>query len=1149
MSAETGTLERLIRLVGEAFAALADKLDLESVADLIADLGLSPPWTVLESTGVGAALTATSAVANDLKAGLPDLIAAIEAADSSSPATIATLVDQGRLTLTRIAALIDKIKELPGALRAGALSLPADEKAILEQFLEDFASRLIDHLLLEQVDRLNDRIVSQIALTGILEDRIVGDPEGDPRLIPHRYRRTHLDALGKLATDPLAYLAETTGWGQPGFDGHEVIARIINVLDIHDHRLSLLFPPGEPVRLEIPYGHVTIGDDPADPTGPKGLVARWADDASADTDFTVSLGGPWSLRTASKSRWEAGVELGLFPPGRLTLKPPAGEASADLTLALLAERDDKAPMTLVALAGATRIELKRFEARAELKLAAATPPGHSHAEPSFSFIPEGLNFVLDVGGGDGFLKSISGGGRGKSDITLGATWSPTKGLKFDGSAALEIAIPAHTRLGPATIETVYLIAGFKNGEIPLEISAALRGELGPFTAVVDRVGVEFKASFPEDGGNLGPMQLKAGFKPPSGLGLSIDGGGFSGGGFLKRDPASGEYAGALELVFQDVVQVKAFGVLDTRMPDGAEAYSLVVVINAEFTPIQLSFGFTLNGVGGLLGVNRTALHDQLRAGLRDGSMNSILFPKDLIANAPRIIGDLKRMFPPQSGRYLIGPMAKLGWGTPPLVTLELGIILEIPRPAVAILGVLRVAVPADDVAILNLQVNFLGVIDFERKELSIDASLFDSRLLAFTLTGDMAVRLYWGENASFLLTAGGFHPDFTPPPLALPQLNRLAISMWAGNPRLSAEAYFAVTSNTVQFGARVELEYGVKVFNVYGFVSLDALLRFDPFHFIAEIAGQVAVRSGGSTLFSIRLELMLEGPTPWHARGRGSFEIGFIFTVTISAGFEITFGEDRDTSLPPVQARALLEDALRADGAWRALAPARAHVSLRELSAGAGVVIPPTGALAVSQKIAPLQLPLARIGAQRVEGANTFAIVDVSMGAGVEPPVTHPVEEQFPAAQFLELSDAERLSRRSFEPFQSGVEIAGGVAPRADYQTRVDVAYEVIYVRKPRRPLFFFLRDALLDLLVAGSAAGRSKLSAEKRVPTGLATPAVTLPKEHFVVAGMDDLRPHAPDMVFSSQSAAVIALQGAVRKDARLSGRLQVVSSYEAAA
>jgi hypothetical protein len=206
------------------------------------------------------------------------------------------------------------------------------------------------------------------------------------------------------------------------------------------------------------------------------------------------------------------------------------------------------------------------------------------------------------------------------------------------------------------------------------------------------------------------------------------------------------------------------------------------------------------------------------------------------------------------------------------------------------------------------------------------------------------------------------------------------------------------------------------------------------------------------------------------------------------------------------------------------------------------------GALIVSQKSAPLNLPLARVGARRVEGANRFSIVDVKLGTDPDPPTMLPVEEEFAPAQFLDLSDSEKLSRRSFEPFEAGVEIAGGSAPRADAQKHVDVVYEVIYVRKPRRSVLFRLRDTILDLLVAGSAAGRSKLSAERTAPTGLGTPEVVLPREEFIVAGVDDLAPHGTKR-FSSQSAAMAALKVAVANDAQLTNRLQVVSSFEAAA
>ena len=169
-------------------------------------------------------------------------------------------------------------------------------------------------------------------------------------------------------------------------------------------------------------------------------------------------------------------------------------------------------------------------------------------------------------------------------------------------------------------------------------------------------------------------------------------------------------------------------------------------------PIQLSYGFTLLGVGGLLGLNRTVELDALQVGVRDGTLNSILFPTDVVANAPRIISDLKRVFPPHEDRFLIGPMGKLGWGTPTLISVEIGLMLEIPRPTFAILGVLRVQLPAEEFGTIYLQVNFAGSVDFEKGQLQFDASLYNSRVLISPLTGDMALRIYWGGDPNFLLT-------------------------------------------------------------------------------------------------------------------------------------------------------------------------------------------------------------------------------------------------------------------------------------------------------------------------------------------------------------------------------------------------------------
>ena len=138
--------------------------------------------------------------------------------------------------------------------------------------------------------------------------------------------------------------------------------------------------------------------------------------------------------------------------------------------------------------------------------------------------------------------------------------------------------------------------------------------------------------------------------------------------------------------------------------------------------------------------------DALAEGVRSGGLNSIMFPHDVVANAPQIISDLRSFFPPETGTFLIGPMAKLGWGTPTLVSLSLGIIIEIPGN-VAIVGVLRVALPTDDAAVVVLQVSFVGAIEFDKSRGWFFASLFDSRVLFITIDGEMGLLIAFGDDA------------------------------------------------------------------------------------------------------------------------------------------------------------------------------------------------------------------------------------------------------------------------------------------------------------------------------------------------------------------------------------------------------------------
>src|SRR6185295_3778734 len=150
---------------------------------------------------------------------------------------------------------------------------------------------------------------------------------------------------------------------------------------------------------------------------------------------------------------------------------------------------------------------------------------------------------------------------------------------------------------------------------------------------------------------------------------------------LFFDSQRHEYGGILQLEIAETISAKAVGLLTTQMPGGGRGYSLIVIIAAEgFPPIQLGFGFTLTGIGGLLGVNRTVTVDVLRSGIKNGTLGSILFPADPIRNAPQIISDLRAVFPPAADRFVFGPMATIAWGTPTILTLEIALLLELPEP-------------------------------------------------------------------------------------------------------------------------------------------------------------------------------------------------------------------------------------------------------------------------------------------------------------------------------------------------------------------------------------------------------------------------------------------------------------------------------------
>ena len=561
-----------------------------------------------------------------------------------------------------------------------------------------------------------------------------------------------------------------------------------------------------------------------------------------------------------------------------------------------------------------------------------------------------------------------------------------------------------------------------------------------------------------------------------------------GGGFLIYDPKKEEYGGILQLEVAETIAVKAIGLLTTRMPDGSKGFSLVVIVSAQgFAPIQLGFGFTLAAIGGLLGVNRTVMTDVLRSGLKNGTLGSILFPVDPIRNAPQIVSDLRTVFPPVRNRHVFGPMAIIGWGTPAILTLEIAFILELPEPVrLIILGRLKAILPEERKALIRVRMDSIGVIDFNRGEVSLDATLYDSRILEFTLTGDMALRANWGGKPNFVLAIGGFNPRFSAP-AGFPRLERLALSLSKGDAlRLRCETYLALTSNTVQFGARLDLHAAGGGFTVNGYLGIDALFHFAPFEFVVDIGAGVALRYHGHLLMGIFLEGMLSGPTPWHVRGKASFKVLFF---KVSVGFDHRIGRDEPAALPEaVDVLNLLVAAVSDARNWSSELPGGEHplVTFREQSGALTLRAHPLAQLTVRQRVVPLNMTIDTFGNAPLSGANRFTLsaLRADGSAGELPLAAAMLQDSFAAAQFQQMSDDERLSRSSFEPRDAGIRFGTDeVAYRYDPLVDADIEYETQMVvpgqeqvdASPPGPLYV-MKASILDAVVATGAAGQAAI-------------------------------------------------------------------------
>ncbi len=771
--------------------------------------------------------------------------------------------------------------------------------------------------------------------------------------------------------------------------------------------------------------------------------------------------------------------------------------------------------------------------------------------PSLDFFVHDI--VASIRPKDGFLKLVLGDGIAlKFDVDASADKAGR--LRLANGTGLTANLPIPTLpAGPFELQGITLGLEPVDGsfaKLKVELSASFGVELGPFQASIERMGVRLTLDL------AGGTPIAFAFKPPDGIGLALDAGIVKGGGFLAVDEEG--YAGVLELKML-AIGVKAIALLDTKSEAG---FSLLLLIFGRFPPIQLSFGFTLTGVGGLIGVQHTASPPALSQALGAGSLDAVLFPDNPVANAPQIVSTLRTLFPVEAGGFIIGPMLELGWGTPSLVTVRLGLLIESTQ--FTLLGQAVVQLPplvTADLALLYLRLDFVGTVVFSPLRIAFDAKLIHSRVAFISITGQFAFRASFGDRPTFLISAGGFHPKFKEIPSDIPSpFDRVGCSFDIGIVGLSFKGYFAITSATVQAGSDLKVWADIGIASIEGGWGFDAICYLSPkFYFEVDLHAYLAIHVFGADFASVRLEGLLAGPGRWHIAGKASVHTPWPLP-DFSLHIDESWGTDRATPQVTVDLATLLAAEIAKLGNWSAQLPrgGESFLSLADVKPGPNDVLAhPLGTLVFQQKLVPFELRLDKASGSGIDGADEFfgaaltLAQDGDAADGLPPASTR--SDFFAAAQFIEMSGDDRISKPSFESFTAGYELGSDafelgepIAEPLSYE-EVDLGAPRVAKKARRRSTGVFAVDRHGPLMAFGSA-GLSPLR-DRALSQPAQTVALRVDPVPVVVADKATLATTASGQVFASYWKAERAKDASATTTSRVAATLQVMDLAEAIA
>jgi hypothetical protein len=171
---------------------------------------------------------------------------------------------------------------------------------------------------------------------------------------------------------------------------------------------------------------------------------------------------------------------------------------------------------------------------------------------------------------------------------------------------------------------------------------------------------------------------------------------------------------------------------------------------------------------------------------------------------------------------------------------------------------------------------------------------------ACQLTGGFAFYVWFGDNphsGQFVLTLGGYHPDFKPPAY-YPSVPRLGFN-WpvSSEASISGDAYFALTPSAVMAGAGLHVTFNAGDLSAWFKGQMDALITWAPFSYLIDVSVDIGASYRahiGSLTHIFKIDLSAD-VTIWGPPMGGQAHVNWTII-----SFTVNFGASQNDTPPPL---------------------------------------------------------------------------------------------------------------------------------------------------------------------------------------------------------------------------------------------------------